>query len=181
MKIITAEKLQEILREHSEWLSSNEAKGHRANLSRANLSRANLSWANLSGADLSWVNLSGADLSWANLSGTDLSRANLSGADLSGADLSGADLSETNLSGADLSEADLSGANLDYSAIPLRCASLSIKCDTRLAAQLAYHLLRLDCDDARSLLKSQELRELAGKFHRFAECGGLPDAEENKQ
>jgi uncharacterized protein YjbI with pentapeptide repeats len=66
-----AEKLQEILRLHREWLDGCE----------------NGKWA-----DLRWANLSLADLSGANLRGADLRGADLSGANLRGADLRGADL-----------------------------------------------------------------------------------------
>ena len=91
---MTKEKLDEILRQHRLWLSSNGAEGTKADLSGANLSWANLTGANLRGADLSGANLRGADLSEASLSGANLFEADLSGADLSGADLRGADLSE---------------------------------------------------------------------------------------
>jgi hypothetical protein len=73
--------LQEILREHGQWLGSGGKSGTKANLSGAHLSNR----ANLSGAYLMEANLSGA-----NLIGADLSGANLSNADLNGADLRGA-------------------------------------------------------------------------------------------
>ena len=88
------EKLDLILTQHKDWLDSSEARGTRANLSRADLSKTNLSKANLSGA-----NLSEANLSRANLSGADLSRADLSGTNLSWANLSGANLSFTCIKG----------------------------------------------------------------------------------
>ena len=92
------------------------------------------------------------DLSEADLSEADLSEADLSEADLRGADLRGANLSEANLSEADLSEAnlrgaDLRGADLDFSCFPLWCGGLHIKTDVRLAAQVAYHLCTMQCDD----------------------------------
>ena len=147
---MTQTELDDILKKHCEYLITGGRSGK----------FANLRGANLRGADLSGANLRGADLRSADLSGADLRSANLSGANLSGANLSGA---------------DLSGANLDYSSIPLKCTSLTIKCDTRLMAQLAFHLLRMDSAEARELLKITELRILASKFHRFAECGGLPE------
>ena len=87
------EKLNEILKAHSEWLKTrytDEVNGERANLMGADLSEANLIGANLSGANLIGANLMGANLIGANLSGANLSGANLSRADLSRADLSGA-------------------------------------------------------------------------------------------
>ena len=91
--------------------------------------------------------LSEADLRGANLRGANLSEANLRGADLRGADLSEANLSEANLRGANLSEANLIGADLDFSCFPLWCGGLHIKTDVRLAAQVAYHLCTMQCDD----------------------------------
>lgn len=58
-----------------------------------------------------------------------------------------ANLQGANLRDADLRDADLRGANVDYSCWPLWCGSLDAKVDRRIAAQLAYHFCRLDCDD----------------------------------
>lgn len=52
------EKLNEILKAHSEWLKTRYTDD--VNGERANLIGANLRGANLSGANLSWANLSGA-------------------------------------------------------------------------------------------------------------------------
>ena len=127
----------------------------------------------LSEADLSEADLSEADLSGANLSEADLSGANLNGADLSGADLSEADLRGANLRGADLSEANLRGANLDFSCFPLWCGGLHIKTDVRLAAQVAYHLCTMQCDDVEYIAMRNSILEFANKFHRVNECGIL--------
>ena len=142
------------------------------------LSEADLSGANLSEADLIGANLSEADLSGANLNGADLSKADLRGANLRGADLSEAYLSGANLRGADLSEADLSGANLseadlDFSCFPLWCGGLHIKTDVRLAAQVAYHLCTMQCDDTEYIAMRNSILEFANKFHRVNECGIL--------
>ncbi len=98
----------------------------------------------------------------------DLHRANLSGADLSEADLSEANLSRADLSGADLREADL-----DFSCFPLWCGGLHIKTDVRLAAQVAYHLCTMQCDDAEYIAMRNSILEFANKFHRVTECGIL--------
>ena len=135
-----------------------------ANLRGANLSGANLSDADLSGADLSDANLRDANLRYANLSGVDLSYANLRGA---------------NLSRADLSRADLSRADLDFSCLPLKCGGLRIKTGscTRLAAQLAYHLCSMQCDDAGYIAMRNSILPFANKFHRAGECGELKPIE----
>ena len=103
--------------------------------------------------DLRWADLRGADLRWA-----DLRKANLSGANLSGADLNGA---------------DLSGADLDYSVWPLWCGSLDVKIDARIAAQLAYHFCRLECDDPEYIKARNSIVDFAKRFHRVDECGKI--------
>ena len=118
--------------------------------------------ANLREVNLREVNLRGADLREANLRGCDLWKADLWGADLRGADLWGA---------------DLRGANLDYSCWPLWCASLGVKVCKRIAAQLAYHFCRLDCDDPEVVAAQNALIPLANQFHRVGECGRLKPKE----
>lgn len=105
-------------------------------------------------------------------------RANLQGADLRGVDLWGADLQGANLRGAnlrdaDLQDADLQDANLDYSCWPLWCGSLDVKVDRRIAAQLAYHFCRLDCDDPDYIEARNAIVNFANEFHRVEECGWL--------
>lgn len=78
-----------------------------------------------------------------------------------------------NLQWADLQEVDLRGANLDYSCWPLWCGSLDAKVDQRLAAQLAYHFCRLDCDDPEYIKARNAIRDFANKFHRVEECGRI--------
>ena len=102
----------------------------------------------------------------ANLSGADLRRADLvadSRADLRWADLRGADLRRANLSEANLSGADLRRADLDFASWPLWCGSIGVKVDLRLAAQLAYHLAAVDCDDPEFLAVRPHLLSLANK------------------
>lgn len=107
-----------------------------------------------------------ADLCYA-----DLRMADLDGADLCGANLRNTYLRGANLRGANLYGADLCGANLDYSAWPLWCGSFDVKVDKRIAAQLAYHFCRLDCDDPDYLEARKALIPLANQFHRAEECG----------
>ena len=99
MRIITPEKLDNILVKHQLWLEDDPI-GKRADLFKVNLSHADLTDVNLSHADLSDVNLSGAKLTYANLACANLINANLSGTNLSGADLSDVNLIDTNLIGA---------------------------------------------------------------------------------
>jgi hypothetical protein len=43
----------------------------------------------------------------------------------------------------DMAHANLTGVNLDFSCWPLSCGSLTVRIDAQIAAQLAYHLLRV--------------------------------------
>jgi uncharacterized protein YjbI with pentapeptide repeats len=80
--------------------------------------------------------------------------------------LHGSDLTGANLHGANLAGANLTGANLDFSAWPLWCGSLNVKCGSRLARQLAYHLCALGCDDPEFLQVREACLEFANKMHR---------------
>ena len=73
----------------------------------------------------------------------------------------------------DLRGADLRGADLDFSCFPLWCGGLHIKTDVRLAAQVAYHLCTMQCDDAEYIAMRNSILEFANKFHRVTECGIL--------
>ena len=68
---------------------------------------------------------------------------------------------------------DLRGADLDFSCFPLWCGGLHIKTDVRLAAQVAYHLCTMQCDDAEYIAMRNSILEFANKFHRVTECGIL--------
>ena len=118
--------------------------------------------------------LRGAVLRDADLRGADLRIADLRGADLRDAVLRGADLRD-----ADLRIADLRGADLDYSFWPLWCGSLDVKVDRRIAAQLAYHFCRLDCDDPDYIAARNAIIHFANEFHRVEECGWLEPKEVN--
>ena len=113
----------------------------------------------------------------ANLRGADLWGADLEGADLREADLWEADLREANLWEADLRGADLRGASLDYSCWPLWCGSLDVRVCKRIAAQLAYHFCRLDCDDPEVIAAQNAIIPLANQFHRADEFGKLEPKE----
>lgn len=106
-------------------------------------------------------------------------RANLWGANLWSADLRGANLQDADLWSANLRDADLWSATLDYSCWPLWCGSLDVKVDRRIAAQLAYHFCRLDCDDPDYISARNSVINFANEFHRVEECGWLELKEAN--
>lgn len=149
---MTQNELNEILIAHKAWFEG-KPEGHKADLRGVNLWRADLREA---------------DLRVANLRGANLQEADLWGADLRGANLRGADLRE-----GDHWVANLRGANLDYSCWPLWCGSLDVKVDARIAAQLAYHFCRLDCDDPDYIAARNAILDFANTFHRVKECGKL--------
>ena len=95
-------------------------------------------------------------------------RADLRDADMQIADMRGADML-----GANIRDADMRGANVDYSCWPLWCGSLDAKVDRRIAAQLAYHFCRLDCDDPGYIEARNAIVNFANEFHRAEECGKL--------
>ena len=150
--------LDEILQLHKMWL--NDEEGGKC-------------------ADLRGADLRGADLREANLREADLWRANLQRANLGEADLWGANLWEADLWGANLQRANLQRADLDYSCWPLRCGSLDVKVDARIAAQLAYHFCCLDCDDPDYIAARNAIIHFANEFHRVKECGWLEPKEVN--
>ncbi len=106
--------LEEILREHRQWLESEKKAGTPANLDGADLDGADLRGANLRGANLRGANLSFAILHGANLTGATLTDANVRFAILVAANLTGADLIDANLSSAMLVGANLTDAWVLY-------------------------------------------------------------------
>ena len=143
--------LKKILELHQKWINK-EPGGKIANLWEADLREANLREADLRGADLREANLREANLREA-------------------------DLRRANLWEADLREADLREADLDYSCWPLWCGSLDVRVCKRIAAQLAYHFCRLDCDDPEVIAAQNAIIPLANQFHRADECGKLEPKE----
>ena len=84
-----------------------------------------------------------------------------------------ANLEDANLVCANLVCANLEGADLDFSCWPLWCGSLNVKVDARIAAQLAYHFCRLECEDAEYIEARNAIVDFANRFHRVDECGKL--------
>ena len=150
---MTKRELNEVLSLHKQWLVSNGEKGKRAYL-----------WY----TDLRNLDFNGADMQDANMQGADMQGAIMRGANMQGVDMQGA-----NTRGADMQGADMQGAELDYSVWPLWCGSFDVKCDVRLAAQLAYHFCRLDCEDKEVIAAQNALIKLANKFHLVKMCGVL--------
>ena len=107
------------------------------------------------------------------LAGEGGERADLIGTDLKLAYLRNADLRGAKLRGAYLSGADLRGAYLDFSCWPLWCGSLDVKVDAKIAAQIAYHFCRLDCEDSGYKQARNAILDFANQFHRVEECGKL--------
>ena len=114
-----------------------------------------------------------ADMRRADMRRADMKDAKLQGADMQGAHMQGADMRGADMRGADMRGADMRGADVDYSVWPLWCGSFDVKCDIRLASQLAYHFCRLDCKDKEVVAAQNALITLANKFHRAEEYGVL--------
>jgi hypothetical protein len=70
-------------------------------------------------------------------------------------------------------KANLKGADLDFSIIPLRCGGLGWKIDTRIAAQITYHLCSMECGDPEFIRIRNGALDYANRFHRAEECGLL--------
>ena len=115
-----------------------------------------------------------ADLKYADLRGADLRDADLKYADLRGADLKYADLKYANLTGVNLRDADI-----DFSCFPLWCGSLKAHFDDRQIVQILYHLLsavsysKNVSEDIKNTLLTDDLIDLANRFHRVKECGKI--------
>lgn len=161
---MTTKKLNDVLEKHKKWVNREEGG------ERAYLRGTNLRGVYLTDADLTDAVLTGANLRGAHLTDTDLTRVILRDTDLRNTSLVGADLK-----GADIRGAVLTGTNLDYSCWPLWCGSFDVKVDKRIAAQLAYHFCRLDCDDPEYQEARKALTKLANQFHRVDECGRIED------
>lgn len=104
---------------HKQWLDSDGAQGHRADLSRQWLAGIDLHGADLRQANLSHATLDGATLADAKLQNADLRQTTLLNADLSNADLTDAhglvfhNLAGTDLTGAVLPSSIVLGTYLD--------------------------------------------------------------------
>ena len=191
MNTYTQDRLFKILELHRLFLE-NDPSGVQANLSGANLKEVNLKGAilkvvnlkgailvdaNLEDAILFGANLKGAKLKGANLKGAKLAYANLEGANLEGSNLKDANLTSANIKDANLKGANLEGATLDYSCWPLWCGSFNVEVDRKVAAQLAYHFCRLDCDDPEYIRARNAIVKFANEFRLIGECQ-IPEIKE---
>jgi len=116
-RVISQEEFLAAHKEHVAWLS-NHATGCRMNFTDCNLSCIKMPYANMTGA-------------------------NMTGAYMSHANLTGATMTDANLTRANMSCANMTDAILDFSCWPLWCGSFTVRIDAQIAAQLAYHLLRV--------------------------------------
>ena len=125
------------------------------------------------------ADLRGADLKYADLRGADLKYADLRGVNLRDTDLRDANLTSANLTGVNLRGADLRGADIDFSCFPLWCGSLKAHFDDRQMVQILYHLLsavsysKNVSEDIKNTLLTDDLIDLANRFHRVKECGKI--------
>ena len=167
------EELRRVLDLHEKWVHK-ESGGIRADLRGAYLQDADLRGAYLRDADLRGAYLQGAYLQDAYLRGAYLRGADLRGAYLQDAYLRGAYLQDAYLQGA-----DLQGAKIDCATWPLWCGSLEAYIDDRIAIQLLYHLLRpvyaspYVSQEVKDRLLTDDLIDLANRFHRVVECGEI--------
>lgn len=137
-----------------------------ADLSFADLKDVNREGVDFTRAYLTGADLRGADLNHANFREANLTCANLEGADLTYANLEGAELRNAIFRSADLMKADLTGAKMDYSTWPLWCGSIGVKVDVKIAKQLVYHAISVDCDDPEFLKIREFCKDFANGFHR---------------
>jgi uncharacterized protein YjbI with pentapeptide repeats len=89
-KEVAPEVIEQVLRDHQNWIESEGHTGRRAIMAGWYLSRAHLAQANLNGADLRAANLSNANLHGAKLICSDLREANLMYSNMTDADFRGA-------------------------------------------------------------------------------------------
>ena len=171
MKTYTQDELSKILELHRLFLKKDPS-GAQANLEDVDLKGANLEDAILVGANLEYANLEDA-----NLKGANLVNANLRGANLKGANLEDADIAYATIVGVNLKGANLKWANLDYSCWPLWGGSFDVEVDHNVAAQLAYHFCRLNCDDPEYIEARNSIVKFANKFHLVGESG-MPEVED---
>ena len=160
-------------------LSNRDLRG--CDLSNSDLRDSNLSGSNLSGSDLRGSNLSGSNLINSNLSRSNLYNSNLSNCELSNCNLSGSNLSNCDLSRSNLRFTNLSRSDLDFACMPLWCGDLKAGYDDKQIIQQLYHVLSHvkyspnASDDLKSKMLTDELIELANRFHRANECGKLTE------
>lgn len=81
-------------------------------------------------------------------------------------------------------DSSLSGADLDFSVLPLWCASLAAHFDDKQLIQIAYHLVAAGLYSKNASVDAKdELRKLisfANKFHRVDECGKIEGETNNE-
>lgn len=134
----------------------------------------------LPGATMWGVNMQEVDMRGIYLRDAHMLCSDLQSADLRGADLMNANFLGVNLFGADLRGANLEEANLYGSCWPLWYGSFDVKVCKNIAAQLAYHFCKLDCDDPEVIKAQNALIPLANQFNFAYIFGKLKPKETNK-
>lgn len=127
----------------------------------------------LPGATMWGVNMQEVDMRGINLCDAHMLSSNMERADLRGAKLMEANLSCVNLLGADLRGANLEGSNMYGSCWPLWYGSFDVKVCKNIAAQLAYHFCKLDCEDPEVIKAQNALIPLANQFTLVYQFGKL--------
>ena len=79
------------------------------------------------------------------------------------------------LRGANLRGANLGGADIDFAAWFMGCKSFGAKVDIRIAAQIAIHFCKLDCDKPEVKEAQKLLAPIANQFHRIGEVGKIEE------
>lgn len=132
----------------------------------------------LTGRDLSGTSLQKLCLQEVNFKNSILKNVDFQDSDMQRTVLSEVDAQNSNFCGVDFfgtdfQRADFRGVNMDHSCWPLWCGSFDVKVDKRIAAQLAYHFCRLDCNDPEYIRARNMLIDFANQFHMAKDCGIL--------
>lgn len=135
----------------------------------------------LPGATMWGVNMQEVDMRGIYLRDAHMLCSDLQSADLRGADLMNANFLGVNLFGADLRGANLEGTYMYGSCWPLWYGSFDVKVCKNIAAQLAYHFCKLDCEDPEVIKAQNALIPLANQFNLAYQFGELKPKETDVQ
>lgn len=109
---ISIVELEQLVKQHEEWLHSNRTEGKKAEIEDRSLAGMDLQKLNLTEFSLVRVNLDNANLAYAKLYGADVQHSFCRNTNFCNARMAGINLSESDLSSAIFSDADLRGAKL---------------------------------------------------------------------
>lgn len=182
---MTQKEFDEMMRLHEIWLDGEEG-GRRAIMQGEDLRNVNMNRADMMGVNMQRANTQRADMQDANMWGADMRGANMQRANMQRANMQHVDMQHADMRSAEMQRTDMRGVNIDYSAWPLCCGSLKAYVDDRIAIQLLYHTLsvvqysRYVSEDVKRTLLTQDVVDVANRFHRVDECGKLKTWEEIK-